>query len=136
MFSVPKRLLLLGVVLVMAAQSAFSAEPYNLCNSYVGYACVTPFLLNTISNQGKGNYPVQVTPSGGSQAVFYTNSSGASKGYIVLIGPLGSSWLIAPSPNPCSWNPSYRNVTDWTPYDPNNPSGTVLVPSYSSACST
>jgi hypothetical protein len=136
MFNAFKRLLGLAVVLGTMTQLGFSAQPYNLCNSYVGYACVTPFLLNTISNQGKGDYPVQVTPGGGSQAVFRTNSSGESRGYIVLIGPVGSSWLIAPSPNPCLWSPSFQNVTDWTPYDPVDPVGTVLVPNFSSACST
>lgn len=136
MFSALNRLLGLALVLGTATQLGFAAKPYNLCNSYVGYACVTPFLLNTISNQGKGDYPVQITPSGGTLVVYNTNSSGESQGYIVLIGPTGSSWLIAPRPTPCSWSPSYQNVTDWTPYDPNDPSGTVLVPSFSSACST
>jgi hypothetical protein len=137
MFKAFQRLALLSAVVCGIATTGFSAEPYNLCNSYVGYACVTPFLLNTNDGQGKGDYPVEVTPSGGSETIYYTNSSGQSQGYIVLIGPTGSSWLIAPDPSPCSgWSPSYQNVTDNIGYDPNNPGGTVLVPSFSDACST
>lgn len=136
MLTLSQRLLVLTIALCSVAATSFAAEPYNLCNSYVGYACVTPFLLNTNDNEGKGDYPIEVTPGGGTETIYYTNSSGQSQGYIVLIGPTGSSWLIAPDPSPCSgWSPSYQNVTDSTGYDPNNPSGTVLVPSFSDACS-
>jgi len=137
MFNAGQRISALIILSFALAATSFADEPYNLCNSYVGYACVTPFLLNTIDNQGKGDYPVEVTPSGGSEVIYYTNSNGQSQGYIVLIGPTGSSWLIAPDPSPCNgWSPSYQNVTDWTGYDPNNPGGTVLVPQFSAACST
>lgn len=123
-------------VLTVLATATFAAPPYSACNSYVGYACVTPFLdsNNSGATTGEPNYPVQVTPGGGSQSTFYTNGSGESQGYIVLIGPTGSSWLIAPNPSPISWNPSFQNVTQWTGYDPNSPGTTVLRPVF--ACVT
>ena len=136
MSKIMQHILMLTAALFAVAATGFSAEPYSACNNYPGYACVTPFLLNTNDNAGKGNYTVDVTPGGGSETQYQTNSSGQSQGYIVLIGPTGSSWLIAPNGTPCTWSPAYQNVTDSTGYDESNPSGTVVVPSFSSACST
>jgi hypothetical protein len=125
-----RRLLQLIAILTVTCGSALANPPYTLCNSYVGYACVTPFLdsNNSGATTGEPNYPIQVTPNGGSQTTLYTNSSGQSQGYIVLIGPVGSGWLIAPNPSPRSWTPSFQNVTQNTGYDPNSPSTTVLKP--------
>ena len=124
------RVLHMTLVLGITAVAALANPPYTLCNSYVGYACVTPFLdsHNSGATTGEPNYPIQVTPNGGSQTTIYTNGNDGSQGYIVLIGPVGSGWLIAPNPTPISWTPSYQNVTDNIGYDPNSPGTTVLVP--------
>lgn len=125
-----RRLLILMAVLTIISSAALANPPYTLCNSFVGYACVTPFLdsHNSGATTGEPNYPIQVTPHGGSQTVLNTNGSGQSQGYIVLIAPVGTGWLIAPNPTPRSWSPSFQNVTQNTGYDPNSPGTTVLVP--------
>lgn len=130
MSQISRRLLILPAIVIALSTMALGNPPYTACNSFVGYACVTPFLdsHNSGATTGEPNYPVQVTPSGGSKVTINTNASGQSQGYIVLIGPVGSSWLIAPDPTPRSWTPSFQNVTQNTGYDPNSPGTTVLVP--------
>ncbi|MGH9623159.1 MAG: hypothetical protein ACRD6B_25350 [Bryobacteraceae bacterium] len=126
-----------GVALLAAfclwGATAVAGEPYGECDYYVGYACVTPYLYSAYNGTGVGDYPVQVTPQGGTESVFYTNSNGASNGYIVLIASVGQTWLIAPTPNQHScgtWTPAYQNWTQNTGFDPNNPGGTVGVPTF------
>lgn len=122
------RLLVLVIALGVSTGSILANPPYTICNSFLGYACVTPFLdsHNSGATTGEPNYPVQVTPAGGSQTVLNTNGSGQSQGYIVLIGPVGSSWLIAPNNSPITWSPAFQNVTQNTGFD-GTPS-TVLRP--------
>jgi hypothetical protein len=130
MSNIGLRVLQLAVVLTIMVGAAYANPPYTLCNSHVGLACVTPFLdsHNSGDTTGEPNYPVQVTPNGGTESTINTNGNDGSQGYIVLIGPVGTSWLIAPNPTPRSWAPSFQNVTDNIPYDPNSPGTTVLVP--------
>jgi hypothetical protein len=135
MFKTLRQSLLLASILCALAATSFCDQPYNLCNSYIGYACVTPFLLNTDAGTGKGNYGIQVTPDGASSpSTYYTVSSGQSQGYIVLIGRTGSSWLIAPVDSPCTWSPAFQNVTDFTGFD--GTASSVVVPQFSSPCTT
>jgi hypothetical protein len=133
--SIMRGLALIVAYCLWGSTAAFSGPPYGACNNYVGYACVTPYLYNNNTGQGQGDYPVEVTPQGGSEVTYYTNSTDGSDGYIVLIGSVPSTWLIAPNPDGgCSWTPSYQNWTQNTPYDPNNPGGTVGVPTFTTYC--
>lgn len=95
-----RRFVVLTTLLCTAAVTAFAGSPTATCQKFPNSVCVTPFLqdINCCGgnfDQGIGSFLVAVRTNNGPEADFLTNNGGnGGTGFIVLLGPVGTNWLI------------------------------------------